>query len=155
MKAGVFVFSSLLHLECLQRCLARHRRSVNICWAGEWSQDIFTIWHYVWIRNQHSNIPPCCRGLCWISLFLLGPRSAPCLCGSSIIGMIWGPAHLTSSGCILRQCNMRFLSRALIRESIQGSVDSNSIFICGSFLQFQTWGWLWNIIFLEFPQYLL
>lgn len=117
-KAGVFVFSSLLHLECLQQCLARHRRSVNICWVGEWSQDIFTIWHYVWIRNQHSNIPPCCRGLCWISLSLLGSRSAPCLCGSSIVGMIWGPAHLTSSGCILRQCNMRFLSGALIRESI-------------------------------------
>lgn len=64
----------------------------------------------------------------------LGPEA---FLASAAKGVILGPAHLTSYGCILRRYNMWFLYRALIRESIQGSVDSSSIFICGSFLQFQ------------------
>lgn len=59
-------------------------------------------------------------------------------------------------GFVLRHHNMWFLcGEALISERTQGPIDSSSILICGFFLQLQTPSWLWNIIFLKFPQYLL
>lgn len=39
--------------------------------------------------------------------------SVPCLWGECLLGMILGPAHLSSEGCVLRQYNMWFLYRAL------------------------------------------